>query len=473
MPLRPLFTSMAVFSLGLVVCGTAPTMEVLVLGRVLQGLGSGAMVVAIYVVVGLIYPAALRPAIFASFAAAWVLPALFGPALAALVAATVGWRWVFLGMVALVALAAVLVAPSLRSLPTPESPRPASRVQLWWALLAAAAVLSLELLGSGSGLTLLAAAGAFVLVIVGLRPLLPAGALVARRGLPAVIVTRGLLSAAFFCAEAYIVYALQERWDLTPGQAGIALTCVGVVWAASSQVSSRLGNQVTNVAAMKFGTAVVLAGVTGVAVVVLLRSRGVDLPAVAPMAAYVFASVGMGFAYPRTSVAMLAVTTDADRGFNSSALSVADSLGAALALSLSGIAYAVAVRADVDPFPVVYAIAVGIGVLGRAGGPAYGRSLGVVPAADGRPSTVAPDHGCSPTRSPPQTPRRGTSPRVPRSAAAQCGVHERRRCVTAVGLVERRTGRHDLVDPVEHVRRSGRPSPRRAATRAARGCAGR
>ncbi len=362
--LKPLFASMAMFSLGLVVCGTAPSMEVLVVGRVLQGLGSGAMIVAIYVVVGLIYPATLRAAIFASFAAAWVLPALFGPALAAFVAHAIGWRWVFLGMVALVALAAVLVAPSLRSLPTPDSSRPTPRAQLGWAVVAAAAVLALELLGSGSGLTLVAAAGAFVLVVVGLRPLLPAGALLARRGLPAVIVTRGLLSAAFFCAEAYIVYALQERWDLTPGQAGIALTCVGVVWAVSSQVSSRLATQVSNVAAMRFGTAVVLVGVTGVAVVVLLRSRGVDLPAVAPIAAYVFASIGMGFAYPRTSVAMLAVTTDADRGFNSSALSVADSLGAALALALSGIAYASAVRAEVDPFPVVYAVAVGIGVLG-------------------------------------------------------------------------------------------------------------
>ena len=61
-------------------------MEVLVAGRVLQGLGGGALTVGLYVVVGLVFPAVLQPAVFASFAAAWVLPALFGPALAAFVA---------------------------------------------------------------------------------------------------------------------------------------------------------------------------------------------------------------------------------------------------------------------------------------------------------------------------------------------------------------------------------------------------
>ena len=85
-PVVPLLASMALFSLGLLVCGLAPSMEVLLVGRVLQGLGGGALTVGLYVVVGLVFPAALRPAIFASFAAAWVLPALFGPGLAALVA---------------------------------------------------------------------------------------------------------------------------------------------------------------------------------------------------------------------------------------------------------------------------------------------------------------------------------------------------------------------------------------------------
>ena len=45
-------------------------------------------------------------------------------------------------------------------------------------------------------------------------------------------------------------------------------------------------------------------------------------------------------------------------------LSVADSLGAALALSVSGVAFAAAERGGTDPFLVVYALAGAIGVLG-------------------------------------------------------------------------------------------------------------
>ena len=45
--------------------------------------------------------------------------------------------------------------------------------------------------------------------------------------------------------------------------------------------------------------------------------------------AFVIAGAGMGLGFTRTGVAMLAASSDVDRGFNSSALSIADSLGAA------------------------------------------------------------------------------------------------------------------------------------------------
>ncbi|MGI8645949.1 MAG: MFS transporter [Nocardioides sp.] len=356
-PVAPLVAAMVLFSVGLLVCGSAGSMEVLVAGRVLQGLGGGALTVGLYVVVGLVFPATLQPAVFASFAAAWVLPSLFGPALAAFVAGTVGWRWVFLGMVALVAVAALLIIPALKGLARRADGDPTPRSRLVWAAVGAIAVLALELLGSERGSTGLLAVVALVVVVLALRHLLPSGTLVARRGLPAVIGTRGLLSAAFFCAEAYIVFVLQEQYGLGPGRAGLALTVVGVTWAVASQAQARLGARVSHVSAMRWGSGLVLAGVTALAVVVWTHAH----PVLAG-ASYVLAGAGMGFGYPRTSVAMLDVSTDRDRGFNSAAISIADSLGAALALSASGVVFVAAERADLDPFLAVFVLAVAIGV---------------------------------------------------------------------------------------------------------------
>ena len=190
-PVGPLLSSMALFSLGLLVCGTAPSMEALIAGRVLQGLGGGALTVGLYVVVGLVYPSLLQPAIFASFAAAWVLPALFGPGLAALVAGTIGWRWVFTGTIVLVVLALLLIAPALRRMePHPEGTT-TSMSRLGWAVVGAVAVLALELLGSARGLAVAGALVSLLLVFLALARLLPKGTLTGRRGLAAVVATGG------------------------------------------------------------------------------------------------------------------------------------------------------------------------------------------------------------------------------------------------------------------------------------------
>lgn len=355
-PAGSLVVSLVLFSLGILTAGLAPSMEVFVAGRVLHGLGTGAMIVSLYVVVGVIYPARLQPSIFASFAAAWVLPSLFGPALAALVAATLGWRWVFLGVVGLVAVAAFLVAPVVPGLrASADGKPPAPRSKLWWATLAAVAVLAVELFGSrGESLLRLLAAGAAVMIAVAaVRPLMPPHTLLAGRGLPSVIGTRGLMSAGFFCGQAYIVFVLQERWGLSAGEAGIALTVVGLVWASASQVQARLRERLTSARAMQIGSGLLL----GAAVVLWLAVR-LDLPALVAGGAFVVAGAGMGLGFTRTGVAMLAASSDRDRGFNSSALTIADSMGAALALSLCGIGFAVTDRAGGDPFLAVFGIAI-------------------------------------------------------------------------------------------------------------------
>jgi MFS family permease len=152
---------------------------------------------------------------------------------------------------------------------------------------------------------------------------------------------------------------LQDQWGLSAVRAGLALTVVGLVWATASQAQSRLGTRVAHATAMRVGTALVLLGTTLITLAVWWHT-----PAVLAAGAYVLAGAGMGFAYPRTSVATLAASSDADRGFNTSALSIADSLGAALALSVSGIVFALAPRAGLDRFVAVFVLAAAIAVLG-------------------------------------------------------------------------------------------------------------
>src|SRR3954465_1200900 len=112
-PTRPLWHGTAWFLVGLIIAGLAPTMEILVVGRIVQGFGSGLLTVALYVVVGQLYPARLRPRIFAAFATGWVVPSLVGPAIAGLIVEHASWRIVFLAVPAIAIPAALVMRPGL------------------------------------------------------------------------------------------------------------------------------------------------------------------------------------------------------------------------------------------------------------------------------------------------------------------------------------------------------------------------
>ncbi|MEJ6739336.1 MAG: MFS transporter, partial [Actinomycetota bacterium] len=78
-PVIPFGVGLVLFALGLVVGGTASSMFILVLGRLLQGLGAGAMPATSYVCIGRTYPLEQRPKMFALISSAWMIPSLLGP----------------------------------------------------------------------------------------------------------------------------------------------------------------------------------------------------------------------------------------------------------------------------------------------------------------------------------------------------------------------------------------------------------
>jgi len=365
--------SVLAFGVGLAIVGTAPDMVVLLAGRLVQGLGSGAVIVGLYVMVSRLYPPALHPSIFAGFAAAWVVPGLVGPVVAGTVAETVGWHWVFLGALVLAVPAFLMILPSLRRVGPPVvssgEPRVAWSVgRIAWSGGAALAVLALNLL---SELPLWAAAVVVVAAVavlgVALRPLLPRGTLRAAPGVPTLVLLRGLVGAAFLGSDVYLPYMLSSEHGFSASASGITLTLGAVAWAGASWAQGRLGARVPQLLGIRIGVALVVVGVLSAVASPLLHLT----PAVV-IVGWSLAGAGMGFMYPRFSVLVLRGSGDDEKGFNSSALTIADSSGSAVALAVTGAAFvqlggAAEPIAFVACFTVALAVALlALAVTGRA-----------------------------------------------------------------------------------------------------------
>jgi MFS family permease len=336
-PSGPLIASMAVFVIGLVLSGTAETMPVFIVGRFLQGLGSGATIVALYVVVARIYPASLHPRMFGAFATAWVLPSLIGPPVAGAVADTVGWHWVFLGVGVICVIAAGAIVPALRQLRSVAVVvgTAGARWAVLWAVVVAIAVLAIGVGGeNGGAFAWPIVAVAFIVVVIALRPLLPRGTLTARRGLPATVLLRGAVAAPFFATEVYLPYLLHERYGLPSWQAGLILTVGALSWAAGSTLQGRLGDRMSHSATVRIGAAIVFAGIA----LELLTAALLLSPVVAAVG-WFLAGGGMGLLFPRLSTMVLSLSSDTDQGFNSSALTIADSTAAATAVAFAGLVF--------------------------------------------------------------------------------------------------------------------------------------
>ena len=379
-PAAPLYASVALFVAGLLIAGTAGSMEVLVLGRLVQGLGGGAMTVALYVLVARVYPPTLHPKIFAAFAASWVIPSLVGPFAAGIVAQLSSWHWVFLGVVGLVVPALLMVVPAVRGMdsePVTETV-PWAFGRMGWAALAALTVLALNLSAEVPGVGGVIAVVALVLAVVAVRPLVPRGTLVARRGLPSVILTRGLASAAFFGAEVYLPYLLTEQYAFTPTFAGLTLTGAALAWAGASALQGRLGSKLADALAVKIGAALVL-----VAIVLALVTAALALPAAIAIGGWILAGGGMGLMYPRLSVMTLALSTPDNQGFNSAAMSISDSLGGALALAATGLVFAA--FTSTNPFAGVFALTAVIAVVGVVIAPRVASRAGASETHDAQP----------------------------------------------------------------------------------------
>ena len=188
-----LLAGLVLFAVGLLVCAVGSHVIVFVVGRALQGLGGGLLIVPLYVLVGSVASPRHRPTFFASFSLAWVLPSLVGPAIAGHVTQEWGWRYVFGVVPLLVLIAALPIAYVLRSVPTAQGQRsPVLAALSRDAGLVGVGVMLLQLAGALA--SPVAQFGVFalgaVITVWALPRLLPRGTFVSRPGMPSAILAR-------------------------------------------------------------------------------------------------------------------------------------------------------------------------------------------------------------------------------------------------------------------------------------------
>lgn len=351
-PKPSLYVGLASFVGGLIICGASPSMEVFIVGRTFQGLGGGFLMVAMYVLVGMLVPSSKQPRVFAIFAASWILPAMVGPGLAGVIVQYLSWRTIFFALVPLIAVAAAVLIPLVTVIESFERPLPGHTRQLLLSSLAAGSGVSLVMVGTSlSGVANFAVSVVGVLLLVfGVPRMFPRGTLTLKPGLPSIITARGLINAGFVATESFLPLLLQTHRGWTAKEAGLIITVGSLTWAAGSVIQGRVTREQTRLKLPFIG------GVIGAVGVLITGLAAFEfIPAQISAVGWAIGGLGIGLSYPALAVLALARVPQSKHGQASSYIQLADSLGSATAIALVGVVFQFFKAAGNSPLPYLIA----------------------------------------------------------------------------------------------------------------------
>lgn len=331
----------AVFGLGSLVTGLAPTVGVLLAGRVLQGLGPALLVPgSLTVIRALFEDDRRRAAAIGLWSMSSGVALAAGPALGGLIVDGPGWRWVFLLNVPLSALLVLLAARYVpRVLRTP--PRgPFDRLGAVLTTAAVAAITYGLIAGQDRGwaspLVLLAFAGGAVALVVftvwerrSADPLVDLS-LFGRAAFTTANVAALVVFFSFVGAIVYFSAYFQQVQGRSPLTAGLDVSAIGVAYALAAPLSGRLVGRVGPRPPMLVGLTL-----SGLAMLGLLRlGTGTGIGAIWWDLALVGAGAGLCLT-PMTAIAVAAVDA-ANAGMASAVHNALRQLGQVLGVAVLG-----------------------------------------------------------------------------------------------------------------------------------------
>jgi MFS family permease len=242
---------LAVFGIGSVVCAAAPSMEVLLVGRTVQGAAGGLLAGLGYAVINAALPQSLWTRASALVSAMWGVATVVGPAAGGFFAQFGLWRWAFVVVAMLTAAMAVLVPTVLPAgRVDPSGAAPALKIPVWSLLLLGAAALTVSVAQVPHNIVATAALLAVSLVLVVVFVVVDRRMAVAvlppstfgAGPLKWIYLTLAVLMASAM-VDMYVPLFGQRLAHLVPAVAGFLGAALAVGWTVSEILSASLSSK--------------------------------------------------------------------------------------------------------------------------------------------------------------------------------------------------------------------------------------
>jgi len=356
---KPVAVGIVLFMIGLTLAGSSTSMNMFLAARAVQGLGGGAMNIAVMVVIAEVYPEQRRSIMMTIFSFCYLGPAFIGPVLAAHITETIGWRFVFWLIIPFMVAASIVGVRPLSRLYRfrPVRGSSAGEVPIWAAVAGTAGMACLQAATQSiehfNWSTVPLAVIGLVTVGAAMARMMPRGFWRFGAGMPSLMWVRLTLAGAFFASYSLLTLLLTEDRGYSLEKASWALAVGAVGWASGTVLQSRPWLRMRRDQIIFYGSLIESLALAVAAVFAawtpkqLLTSIGNDrifsrvvarpdyLMWVA-ICALLLAGFGMGLSSASTSLALMTLSPPEAIGRNTSNLQVADGLGSAFFAGIAG-----------------------------------------------------------------------------------------------------------------------------------------
>lgn len=360
------------FGVGSIVCALAPTMPLLLTGRVVQGVAGGLLTGLAYAVINVVLPERLWTRASALVSAMWGIGTLLGPAAGGLFAQLGLWRSAFHVLAVLALVIAVVVPVAIPGRPHHDSAdgeHPA--IPGWSVLILATAVLAVSVASIPSDVwTRTALVSAFavllaVFVVVDRRSaaaVLPASVF-CPGPLKWIFVSLGVLM-GMTMVDMYVPLFGQRLADLTPVAAGFLGATLAIGWTAAELASASASSARLVARLVRAAPFVMVSGLALCAVAVTDSAGPTDV--ILLVGALLLTGVGVGIAWPHLSAwAMSLVDDPAEGPVAAAAVNITQLICGAFGAGLAGVVVN-STGGDIDSARwlfVVFAVIAGLGTV--------------------------------------------------------------------------------------------------------------